>query len=182
MDGKRHLTIVAASLCWQGTSKAGSTCTFLLSAQPNGSSRRVHMQLPSPYLTCTALHAAAIPAAAASSSPSAAATSASAPLIPPIPSQLSLQAQCLPHQQGPYPCCNTYSGQTALNSGDSFGACRPQSYKAYGSSKEDEPLCEVAGFESDRMELLRHVSFVDCPGESSHAFVCAIPCLCFSLF
>lgn len=41
---------------------------------------------------------------------------------------------------------------------------RPQSYKAYGSSKEDEPLCEVAGFESDRMELLRHVSFVDCPG------------------
>ena len=42
--------------------------------------------------------------------------------------------------------------------------CRPRSYKAYGSSKEDEPACDVPGFESDRMELLRHVSFVDCPG------------------
>ena len=26
-------------------------------------------------------------------------------------------------------------------------------------------MCDVSGFESDRMELLRHVSFVDCPGE-----------------
>ena len=46
-------------------------------------------------------------------------------------------------------------------------ACRrrPKSYKAYGSSKEDEPLCDVPGFENDKMELLRHVSFVDCPGD-----------------
>ncbi|KAK9794351.1 hypothetical protein WJX73_010303 [Symbiochloris irregularis] len=41
---------------------------------------------------------------------------------------------------------------------------RPQCYKAYGSSKEDEPQCDVPGFEGDKMELLRHVSFVDCPG------------------
>ena len=37
-------------------------------------------------------------------------------------------------------------------------------YSAYGSSKEDTPLCEVPGFEDKRMKLLRHVSFVDCPG------------------
>eukprot|EP00894_Picocystis_sp_ML_P000475 jgi/Pico_ML_1/50992/g2101.t2 len=44
-------------------------------------------------------------------------------------------------------------------------ACpRPQCYRAYGSSKEDNPLCEVPGWEGKRMKLLRHVSFVDCPG------------------
>ena len=44
-------------------------------------------------------------------------------------------------------------------------ACpRPQTFRAYGSSKEDAPLCEVPGFEDRRMRLLRHVSFVDCPG------------------
>jgi translation initiation factor 2 subunit 3 len=41
---------------------------------------------------------------------------------------------------------------------------RPMCYKAYGSGKEDSPLCEVSGFENTRMKLLRHVSFVDCPG------------------
>jgi translation initiation factor 2 subunit 3 len=41
---------------------------------------------------------------------------------------------------------------------------RPQTYRAYGSSKEDAPMCEVAGFQDKRMTLLRHVSFVDCPG------------------
>ncbi|KAI5349491.1 hypothetical protein L3X38_002378 [Prunus dulcis] len=41
---------------------------------------------------------------------------------------------------------------------------RPMSYKAYGSGKEDTPLCDVPGFENCRMKLLRHVSFVDCPG------------------
>ncbi|KAL6190960.1 hypothetical protein ACLB2K_037354 [Fragaria x ananassa] len=41
---------------------------------------------------------------------------------------------------------------------------RPSCYKAYGSGKEDAPLCDVAGFENCRMKLLRHVSFVDCPG------------------
>mmetsp|Transcript_22731 Transcript_22731/g.49795 ORF Transcript_22731/g.49795 Transcript_22731/m.49795 type:complete len:459 (-) Transcript_22731:370-1746(-) len=41
---------------------------------------------------------------------------------------------------------------------------RPSTYRAYGSSKEDAPLCEVPGFEDKRMQLLRHVSFVDCPG------------------
>uniref|UniRef100_A0A803MQH1 Tr-type G domain-containing protein n=1 Tax=Chenopodium quinoa TaxID=63459 RepID=A0A803MQH1_CHEQI len=37
-------------------------------------------------------------------------------------------------------------------------------YKAYGSGKEDSPMCDVPGFENARMKLLRHVSFVDCPG------------------
>jgi translation initiation factor 2 subunit 3 len=41
---------------------------------------------------------------------------------------------------------------------------RPACYKAYGSSKEDNPKCDVPGFEDAEMELLRHVSFVDCPG------------------
>ncbi|PRQ39233.1 putative protein-synthesizing GTPase [Rosa chinensis] len=41
---------------------------------------------------------------------------------------------------------------------------RPSCYKAYGRGKEDAPLCDVAGFENCRMKLLRHVSFVDCPG------------------
>ncbi|PNH03413.1 Eukaryotic translation initiation factor 2 subunit gamma, partial [Tetrabaena socialis] len=41
-------------------------------------------------------------------------------------------------------------------------ACeRPASYRAYGSSKEDNPPCELCG---QVMELVRHVSFVDCPG------------------
>ncbi|TVU50496.1 hypothetical protein EJB05_01868, partial [Eragrostis curvula] len=35
--------------------------------------------------------------------------------------------------------------------------------RAYGSGKEDIPLCDVPGFEDCRMKLLRHVSFVDCP-------------------
>ncbi|KAG0500064.1 hypothetical protein HPP92_000136 [Vanilla planifolia] len=38
------------------------------------------------------------------------------------------------------------------------------SQKAYGSGKEDSPFCDVPGFENKRMKLLRHVSFVDCPG------------------
>ncbi|CAI0449448.1 unnamed protein product, partial [Linum tenue] len=41
---------------------------------------------------------------------------------------------------------------------------RPMCYKAYGSGKEDNPSCDVPGFENARMKLLRHVSFVDCPG------------------
>ncbi|KAJ3676317.1 hypothetical protein LUZ60_003729 [Juncus effusus] len=41
---------------------------------------------------------------------------------------------------------------------------RPMCYKAYGSGKEDNPPCDVPGFENTRMKLLRHVSFVDCPG------------------
>eukprot|EP00244_Chara_vulgaris_P006520 TRINITY_DN2469_c0_g1_i1.p1 TRINITY_DN2469_c0_g1~~TRINITY_DN2469_c0_g1_i1.p1 ORF type:complete len:466 (-),score=95.61 TRINITY_DN2469_c0_g1_i1:397-1794(-) len=41
---------------------------------------------------------------------------------------------------------------------------RPSCYKAYGSAKEDCPPCDVPGFENKRMKLLRHVSFVDCPG------------------
>jgi translation initiation factor 2 subunit 3 len=38
---------------------------------------------------------------------------------------------------------------------------RPGCYKSYGSSKEDKPVCERCG---SPMTLLRHVSFVDCPG------------------
>lgn len=53
--------------------------------------------------------------------------------------------------------CLAYSSQC-------LHLCRPRSFKAYGSSKEDEPACDVPGFENDKMELLRHVSFVDCPG------------------
>lgn len=44
-------------------------------------------------------------------------------------------------------------------------ACRPACYKAYGSSKEDNPPCDYPGFEATDMELVRHVSFVDCPGK-----------------
>ncbi|POO04152.1 Translation initiation factor 2, gamma subunit [Trema orientale] len=41
---------------------------------------------------------------------------------------------------------------------------RPMCYKSYGSGKEDSPLCDVPGCENSRMKLLRHISFVDCPG------------------
>jgi len=40
---------------------------------------------------------------------------------------------------------------------------RPGNYKAYGSSKEDNPPCENPNC-GQPMQLLRHVSFVDCPG------------------
>ena len=44
-------------------------------------------------------------------------------------------------------------------------ACpRPSCYRAYGSTMPDEPPCEVPGFEDKKMKLVRHVSFVDCPG------------------
>jgi len=39
----------------------------------------------------------------------------------------------------------------------------PECYASYGSGKEDSPLCQRPGC-GHRMELLRHVSFVDCPG------------------
>jgi len=38
---------------------------------------------------------------------------------------------------------------------------RPARWKSFGSSKEDTPPCEKCG---TKMELQRHVSFVDCPG------------------
>lgn len=41
-------------------------------------------------------------------------------------------------------------------------ACeRPGCFRAYSSSKEDNPSCELC---NGVMELVRHVSFVDCPG------------------
>eukprot|EP01101_Sappina_pedata_P004357 TRINITY_DN182_c0_g2_i1.p1 TRINITY_DN182_c0_g2~~TRINITY_DN182_c0_g2_i1.p1 ORF type:complete len:462 (-),score=230.01 TRINITY_DN182_c0_g2_i1:177-1562(-) len=40
---------------------------------------------------------------------------------------------------------------------------RPGCYRSYGSSKEDNPICENRGC-GKPMNLLRHVSFVDCPG------------------
>ncbi len=46
----------------------------------------------------------------------------------------------------------------------SYHCGRPWCYKAYGSSKEDNPPCDCPGFEDTDMELERHVSFVDCPG------------------
>ncbi|CAN1323900.1 Eukaryotic translation initiation factor 2 subunit gamma, partial [Linum perenne] len=45
-----------------------------------------------------------------------------------------------------------------------LGYANAKIYKAYGSGKEDSPACDVPGFENARMKLLRHVSFVDCPG------------------
>lgn len=43
-------------------------------------------------------------------------------------------------------------------------ACpRPGCYRSYPSHKEDNPPCERPGCGS-RMKLVRHVSFVDCPG------------------
>ena len=43
---------------------------------------------------------------------------------------------------------------------------KPGCYRSYGSAKEDNPICEVKGC-GHRMELVRHVSFVDCPGHDS---------------
>ena len=34
-------------------------------------------------------------------------------------------------------------------------------YKSYGCKKEDDPRCENCG---EKLQLLRHISFVDCPG------------------
>eukprot|EP00741_Cyanophora_paradoxa_P022043 tig00021433_g21279.t1 len=44
---------------------------------------------------------------------------------------------------------------------------RPSCFKSFGSGKEDAPVCEICEKEGrgmHRMKLLRHVSFVDCPG------------------
>ncbi len=46
---------------------------------------------------------------------------------------------------------------------DSASCVRPGCYRAYGSAKEDAPACARPGC-SGRMQLQRHVSFVDCPG------------------
>ena len=35
-------------------------------------------------------------------------------------------------------------------------------FRAYGNGKEDNPLCDVPGFENACMKLLQYVSFVDC--------------------
>ncbi|BFU19464.1 eukaryotic translation initiation factor 2 gamma subunit [Entamoeba histolytica HM-3:IMSS] len=43
---------------------------------------------------------------------------------------------------------------------------KPGCYRSYGSAKEDNPICEVPGC-GHKMQLLRHVSFVDCPGHDS---------------
>jgi len=40
---------------------------------------------------------------------------------------------------------------------------RPDCYRSYGSSKEDVVPCERAGC-TGKLRLIRHVSFVDCPG------------------
>jgi len=44
---------------------------------------------------------------------------------------------------------------------DNQDCARPGCYRSYGSAKEDKPVCEKCG---GSMTLLRHVSFVDCPG------------------
>ncbi|KAI9305528.1 eukaryotic translation initiation factor 2 subunit 3 [Cunninghamella echinulata] len=40
---------------------------------------------------------------------------------------------------------------------------RPRCYRSYGSAKEDNPPCERPGC-GGKYQLVRHVSFVDCPG------------------
>ncbi|KAJ7703627.1 elongation factor Tu GTP binding domain-containing protein [Mycena rosella] len=45
------------------------------------------------------------------------------------------------------------------------GCPRPGCYRSYRSDKEDSPRCERSGCNS-RMKLVRHVSFVDCPGHN----------------
>ncbi|CAO3609954.1 unnamed protein product [Cunninghamella echinulata] len=40
---------------------------------------------------------------------------------------------------------------------------RPKCYRSYGSAKEDNPPCERPGC-GGKYQLVRHVSFVDCPG------------------
>lgn len=44
---------------------------------------------------------------------------------------------------------------------------RPMCYRSSGSGKEDAPLCHALGCRNARMKLLRHVSFVDCPGHDN---------------
>ncbi|CAO3659012.1 unnamed protein product [Umbelopsis vinacea] len=46
---------------------------------------------------------------------------------------------------------------------DNEACARPGCYRSYGSSKEDHPPCERPGC-GGKMNLVRHVSFVDCPG------------------
>ncbi|KAK4354317.1 hypothetical protein RND71_026511 [Anisodus tanguticus] len=43
-------------------------------------------------------------------------------------------------------------------------APKNQLQRSYGSGKEDNPPCDIPGFKNCRMKLLRHISFVDCPG------------------
>ncbi len=40
----------------------------------------------------------------------------------------------------------------------------PDCYKSFPSDREVSPKCELPGFEKARYKLVRHVSFVDCPG------------------
>uniref|UniRef100_A0A1U7XI76 Eukaryotic translation initiation factor 2 subunit 3-like n=1 Tax=Nicotiana sylvestris TaxID=4096 RepID=A0A1U7XI76_NICSY len=37
-------------------------------------------------------------------------------------------------------------------------------FRSYGSGKVDNPPCDVPGFNNCKMKLVRHISFVDCPG------------------
>ncbi len=39
----------------------------------------------------------------------------------------------------------------------------PQCFKSYGSKKGDDPTCDSPDCEA-KLQLLRHISFVDCPG------------------
>ncbi|CAI9118636.1 OLC1v1020234C1 [Oldenlandia corymbosa var. corymbosa] len=41
---------------------------------------------------------------------------------------------------------------------------KPMCFKAYGSNVGDHPQCDMHGSEERKMKLIRHVSFVDCPG------------------
>jgi hypothetical protein len=77
--------------------------------------------------------------------------------------------------QGPCPTSGFYFRFAILVFGHSsfgdliifFPFCR-----AYGSGKEDNPMCDVPGFENSKMKLLRHVSFVDCPVRSRTIICC----------
>ncbi|CAH2057454.1 unnamed protein product [Thlaspi arvense] len=53
---------------------------------------------------------------------------------------------------------------TNVKMNGALGLCATNTllFRAYGSGKEDSPMCDVPGFENCKMKLLRHVSFVDC--------------------
>ena len=73
--------------------------------------------------------------------------------------------------KGSFPYCIRSPGFHILNHPRSIQiykceneACpRPGCYRSFRSDKEDNPACERPGC-GHRMKLIRHVSFVDCPG------------------
>lgn len=81
-------------------------------------------------------------------------------------------AATLPHSPLPFSKISTapylrqhtyFFGNTQIYKCENEACPRPGCYRSYRSDKEDNPPCERPGCNS-RMKLVRHVSFVDCPG------------------